>query len=142
MSNQIAKVSWAGDRRFLGTTATGFDIAMDGGSSDDGSRQAAGPMELILQGLAGCSSVDVVTILEKKRLALNSCVVEIQAERANTNPAVFTAINLHFVITGQGISEKAVARAVSLSVDKYCSVAKMLNQGGVTISHSFNIVNE
>ncbi|AWB67190.1 osmotically inducible protein C [Saccharobesus litoralis] len=139
MSNQIAKVTWKGDRQFSGKTATGYDVLMDGGSAVDGHRIAPGPMELILQGLAGCSSVDVVTILQKKKLDLKACEVEIQATRSQQIPAVFAQINLHFIISGQGISGKAVNQAVSLSVDKYCSVAKMLSDGGVVVSHSFEI---
>lgn len=139
MSIQTAKVSWQNERKFLGTSDSGFDILMDGRAAKDGPREAASPMELIALGLGGCSSVDVVSILQKKKLAVEDCNVEIQTTRADSIPAVFTKIHLHFVVKGKGISEKAVSQAVSLSADKYCSVAKMLGDGGVEITHSFAI---
>ncbi len=141
MKNTLAKVEWQEDRRFIGSTATGFSLSMDGGSLNGEDRQAPGPMELILQGLAACSMVDVVSIIQKKKLDLASCEVDIDAQRAESIPAVFTSINLHFKLKGEKLNDKAVAQAISLSVDKYCSVAKMLRDGGVKISSAYTIIN-
>lgn len=140
MSTQLAKVVWQGQRKFTGTSDSGFDISMDGRSASDGPREAASPMELIALGLGGCSSVDVVTILEKKKLQVAGCTVDIKTTRANSIPAVFTQIELNFIISGKNIPDKAVAQAVSLSVEKYCSVVKMLEAGGVNITHRYEII--
>ena len=97
-------------------------------------------MEMLLMGLGGCSTFDVVSILKKSRQQVESCEVEIRAERAETEPKVFTSIDLHFVVRGQNLKEAAVQRAVSLSAEKYCSASIMLEQGGVKISHSYSMV--
>ncbi|WP_111976631.1 OsmC family protein [Algibacillus agarilyticus] len=141
MSTQLAKVVWQGQRKFTGTSDSGFDVLMDGRSADSGPREAASPMELIALGLGGCSSVDVVSILEKKRLQISACSVDIQTTRATRVPAVFTHMHLNFVITGKNIPEKAVNQAVTLSADKYCSVVQMLQAGGVEITHGFEIID-
>jgi len=96
-------------------------------------------MELVLMGLGGCASYDVVSILKKARQKVLDCKVELSADRAEATPAVFTKIHLHFVIQGEGISEQHVGRAVQLSAEKYCSASKMLEAGGVEITHSFEI---
>ncbi len=91
-------------------------------------------------GLGGCSSVDVVNILEKARQKVISCHVDIESERADAIPAVFTRIHLAFVVKGSNIKESQVQRAVSLSAEKYCSVAHMLGKGGVEVTHSYEII--
>lgn len=128
-------VSWDGDDRYKAQTEAGFDVMIDR-ELKVGPR----PMELILCGLGGCSSVDVVGILKKTRQDIDGCEVKIEAERSDEVPAVFTKINMHFVVTGRNVKESAVERAVKLSAEQYCSVAKMLGQGGVEITHSFEIV--
>jgi putative redox protein len=95
---------------------------------------------MILMGLGACTSVDVVGILKKSRQPITNCVTQLTAERAETIPAVFTRIHVHFVVTGRGLRESAVARAVELSATKYCSASLMLTRGGVEISHGFEIV--
>ena len=130
-----AKVKWDGDVRFQGTTGSGFDVMIDGEL-----QQGPRPMELILLGLGGCTSYDVVGILKKTRQDVVDCVAEIEAERADTVPSVFTKIHVKFVVSGRGLNAKKVERAVSLSAEQYCSASIMLEKGGVEISHSFEIV--
>ncbi|MBA4501440.1 OsmC family protein [Marinobacterium marinum] len=128
-------VNWDGDDRFKATTGSGFDIVID-----KDLEQGPRPMELMLAGLGGCTSVDVVGILRKARQDVVSCVAEIQAERSTDVPSVFTDIHVKFVVSGRGLREAAVARAVRLSAEQYCSASLMLERGGVKISHSFEIV--
>ena len=131
-----AQVKWVGDDRFLGLTESNNSVIMD---AQRGDKSAASPMEIVLMGLGGCSSVDVVSILKKARQQVTDCRVEIQAERADAVPAVFTKIHLHFVVTGHEMKESQVERAVNLSADKYCSVSIMLGKA-VEITHSFEVV--
>ncbi len=130
-----AVVKWSDNLTFIGTTESGHSLMMDG---DSGS-VAPSPMELLLLAAGGCSSVDVVTILQKARQSVLDCEVEISAERADTTPKVFTKINLHFKVKGTEVAEKHVARAVSLSMDKYCSVSRMLEQAA-EVTSSYSIV--
>ena len=97
-------------------------------------------MELILLGLGGCASYDVVGILQKARQAVSDVRCELTANRAETIPAVYTDIHMHFVVTGQDIKEKQVEKAITLSAEKYCSASRMLVEGGVTITHDFEII--
>ena len=127
-------VEWNQDVHFTAKTGSGFTIEMDG-SQEKGSR----PMELLLAGLGGCTSYDVVNILKKTRQDVVSCVAEIDADRADEVPAVFTEIRVKFIVTGRGLKESAVAKAVKLSAEQYCSASLMLEKGGVKIVHSFEI---
>jgi len=108
--------------------------------TEAGEGRGARPMELVLMGLGGCTSYDVVTILLKSRQQVVDCVTELNAERAETEPKVFTRIHVHFKVTGRDLDPARVARAVSLSADKYCSASIMLARGGVEITHDFEIV--
>ncbi|BBB28799.1 osmotically inducible protein C [Neptunomonas japonica JAMM 1380] len=130
-----ATVKWDGDVRFQGTTGSGYDITLDG-ELKAGPR----PMELMLLGLGGCTSYDVVGILKKTRQDVVDCVAEISAQRADAVPAVFTKIHVKFIVSGRGLKEKQVARAVKLSAEQYCSASLMLERGGVEITHSHEIV--
>ena len=134
-----AKVNWAGDARFDGVTETGHAIVMDGAPEYGGKNQGARPMELLLVGMGGCASFDVVLILKKARQEISDCVVQLDAERAETDPKVFTRIHAHFVITGKKLNESRVARAVELSAEKYCSASIMLGKTA-QITHDFEIV--
>ena len=96
-------------------------------------------MELILLGLGGCASYDVVSILQKSRQEVQDVRCELTAQRAETVPAVYTDIHMHFVVKGKDIIEKQVERAIKLSAEKYCSASRMLVQGGVNITHDFEI---
>lgn len=130
-----AQVKWIGEELFLGTSESGHTQVLDA----NGGSLAPSPLENVLISLGGCSSVDVVSILQKSKQNISDCIVEISGTRVDTVPKLFSDIHLHFIIKGTDINEKHVARAVSLSADKYCSVALMLN-GNVNISHDFAIV--
>lgn len=135
-----AQVQWLENVSFQATSASGHDVVMDGSAEYGGENRGARPMELILMGLGGCASFDIVTILKKARQDITDVKCELQAERAETIPAVFTKIHLHFVVTGKAVKEKQVAKAVELSAEKYCSASKMLMDGGVIITHDFEIL--
>ncbi|MBY4676390.1 OsmC family protein [Marinobacterium arenosum] len=128
-------VKWDGDLRFQGTTGSGFNITIDGEQ-----KQGARPLEMMLLGLGGCTSYDVISILKKARQDVVDCVAEIDAERADTVPSVFTKIHVKFVVSGRNLKESHVKRAVQLSAEEYCSASLMLEKGGVEISHSYEIV--
>jgi putative redox protein len=128
-----ANVRWTGKQVFQATSESGHQVTMDG-DKDSG----ASPMEMVLMAAGSCSSVDVVGILEKARQGVESCKVELSAERASSTPSVFTSIHMHFLVTGKDVSEKHVERAVRLSADKYCSVSIMLGKA-VDVSHSFEV---
>ncbi|WP_110075630.1 MULTISPECIES: OsmC family protein [Pseudidiomarina] len=130
-----AVVNWRDGLVFEAKSGSGHSLLMDGNKAE-----AASPMELVLMAAGGCSSVDVVSILEKARQQVSAVRCEVQGERADATPAVFTKVHLHFVVTGTDVADKHVERAVALSADKYCSVAKML-EASVTITHSFAIEN-
>lgn len=130
-----AQVKWIGEELFLGTSESGHSLMIDA----NGGNLAPSPLENVLMSLGGCSSVDVVSILQKARQNISGCRVDICGTRVDTVPKLFSDIHLHFVITGQDIKEKQVERAVALSADKYCSVALMLC-GNVNITHDFSIV--
>ncbi|NEY29050.1 OsmC family protein [Escherichia coli] len=130
-----ARVKWVEGMTFLGESASGHQILMDGNAGD----KAPSPMEMVLMSAGGCSAIDVVSILQKGRLDVCDCEVKLTSERREEAPRLFTHINLHFVVTGKGLTDKAVERAVALSAEKYCSVALMLGQA-VNITHSFETI--
>ena len=113
---------------------------MEGPEESGGENIGIRPMEMLLIGVGGCSSYDVVSILTKSRQEVTGCETEVSAERADAIPAVFEKIHLHFRVSGKNLSEKQVERAVSLSAEKYCSATIMLQKGGVEITHDFEIV--
>lgn len=129
-----AQVKWIGDEMFTGISESGHTIVLDA----NGGNLAPSPLENVLISLGSCSSVDVVSILQKARQNIQGCVVEITGTRVETVPKLFSDIHLHFKITGNDVAEKHVTRAVSLSAEKYCSVALMLNKA-VNITHDFSI---
>lgn len=133
-----ARVKWVEDVAFMGESETGHAIVMDGAPENGGRNIGMRPMEVLLIGMGGCTSFDVVTILKKSRQAVVDCVAEINAERADEVPKVFTKIHVHFVVTGNDLNEKQVARAVSLSAEKYCSASIMLSKS-VEITHDYEI---
>ncbi len=135
-----ATVRWEGAAKFRASAAgSGHDILMDGPPEIGGVNAGPRPMETLLMGLGGCSSVDVVYILQKARQDVTGCVAEIEAERAPEPPQVFTKIHLHFVVTGRALKDNQVRRAVELSAEKYCSASIMLARGGVAITHSYEV---
>lgn len=132
-----AEVKWIGEEMFAGISESGHTVVLDANAG----KLAPSPLENVLISLGGCSSVDVVSILQKARQNITGCKVEISGTRVDTVPKLFSDIHLHFVITGQGIADKHVKRAVELSADKYCSVALMLNKA-VNITHDFSIIEQ
>lgn len=134
-----ASVKWIDGASFVGESGSGHSVVMDGPEDHGGRNIGIRPMEMILIGLGGCATFDVVSILQKSRQSVVDCKVEVQAERADAVPAVFTKINLHFVVTGSALKEVHVKRAVELSAEKYCSASIMLEKAGVEISHSYSI---
>ena len=133
-------VRWGGNASFVGETGTGHTITMDGPADHGGENKGPRPMEMLLVGLGGCSSFDVMSILKKSRQQVSDCVCEIEAQRADAVPAVFTDIHLHFKVSGKGLKEAIVKRAVNLSAEKYCSASIMLAAGGVNVSHSYELI--
>ncbi len=133
------KVEWQGNKAFEATSSTGHKVMMDASPEVGGEDKGSRPMELLLMGLGGCSGIDVTMMLEKGKQDVKGCDMEITAERADGVPAVYTKINLHFIVTGTDLNEKKVARAVELSADKYCSVSKMLEKTA-EMTHSYEIV--
>ena len=136
-NNQLhATVSWAGDSNFIGRSGSGHAVVFDS-NKDDG--VAPTPMEMLLMSAGACSSVDVVSILQKAKQQVTHCRVVLSGERVDSVPRVFDKIHLHFDVTGFNVSEKHVERAVNLSAEKYCSVSIML-QKAMTVTHSFAVI--
>ena len=129
-----ATVNWDKALSFTGTTDTGYKTVMDGEGN------AISPMESVLVAAGACSSVDVVEIMKKGRFDITDCRCELDAKRAAEPPRVFTQLHAHYIVSGKGLTDKAVARAVSLSAEKYCSVMLML-KGSVDISTSYEVVD-
>jgi len=133
-----ARIKWVQDATFLGESGSGHAVVMDGPPEHGGRNLGARPMEMLLLGMGGCTAFDVVHILKKSRQPVSDCVAELEAERADEDPKIFTRIHVHFIVTGSGLDEKRVARAVSLSADKYCSASIMLGKTA-TITHDYEI---
>jgi len=133
-----ARVKWVEAATFLGESGSGHAVVMDGPPEGGGRDLGIRPMELLLLGMGGCTAYDVVHILKKARQPVTDCVVELDAERAVTEPKVFTCIHVHFIVTGYELPEKQVARAVELSAGKYCSASIMLGKVA-EITHDFEI---
>lgn len=136
-----AVVNWVDNVQFEGVSGTGHKVSMDGPEASGGVDAGSRPMELLLMGIGGCSSYDVIGILKKTRQKVSDCKVEIEAERADAVPAVFTKIHLHFIVSGEDLKATQVRKAVELSAEKYCSASIMMQAAGVEISHSHEIHN-
>ena len=132
-------VKWAGNMTFIAETGSRHTVVMDGAPEAGGRDLAPRPMELLLAGTGGCSAFDVVLILKKGRHQVTGCEVIIKAERAESDPKVFTQIHFHYRVTGKGLKSEAVSRAVTLSKEKYCSASVMLGKTA-EISHDIEIV--
>ena len=137
-----ATVKWVDGVQFLAESGSGHSVVMDGPEDHGGRNMGVRPMEMLLLGVGGCASFDVLTILNKSRQAVSDCRCELQAERADAVPAVFTKIHLKFVVTGSKLKEAQVARAVELSATKYCSASIMMAGAGVEVSHSYEVVEQ
>ena len=133
-----AHVKWVDGLTMVGESPSGHAVVMDGPEAFGGHNLGTRPMEMVLLGLGGCTLVDVRVMLEKARQQVTDIEVEVQAERADQVPKVFTRINVNFIITGKQLDQRHVERAVKLSSEKYCSVSRMLD-GSVAMSHSFEL---
>ena len=132
-------VDWSGGISFEAIADSGHKVIMDASPDAGGENRGSRPMELLLMGLGGCSSIDVMLMLQKSRQDVTDCKAVIEAERADAVPAVFTHIHVHFIVTGRGLSTKHVERAVKLSAEKYCSASIMLAKA-VEITHDYEII--
>ena len=133
------RVKWLDGMAFVGETGTGHAVVMDGAPEVGGRNLGARPMEMLLLGLGGCTSFDVVAMLKKSRQDVLDCQVDIDGTRADEVPKVFTDIHVHFRVYGNDLSQKHVARAVQLSAEKYCSASMMLG-ASARVTHDFEIV--
>ncbi|PKO63635.1 MAG: OsmC family protein [Betaproteobacteria bacterium HGW-Betaproteobacteria-16] len=134
-----ARIKWVENVCFMGESDSGHAVILDGAPDAGGRNLGMRPMEMLLIGMGGCTSFDVVTILKKARQPVTDCVAEIEAERADSVPKVFTKIHVHFVVSGKGLNPVQVERAVKLSAEKYCSASIMLGKAA-EISHDFEII--
>ena len=134
-----ARVKWIENRRFLGESGSGHAVVMEGAPGEGEIASGIRPMEMLLLGMGGCTTYDVVDILEKAREKVTDVVVEIEAERAGEVPKVYKKIHAHYVVTGHGLKPSAVERAIKLSAEKYCSATIML-AATATVTHDFEIV--
>lgn len=134
-----AEIEWQQSVQFKATSGTGHTIQLDGPENLGGIGAGCRPMELLLMGVGGCTAFDVVTILQKQRQNLTGLKVQVEADRADAVPAVFTHIRIHFVLSGENLNPRQVERAVDLSATKYCSASIMLGKAA-EISHTFEIV--
>jgi putative redox protein len=132
-------VKWVDGAMFVGETGSGHAVVMDGPPDHGGRNIGMRPMEMLLLGIGGCSSFDVVQILQKGRNDIVKCVAEVTAERVDAIPSVFSKIHLHFIVSGHDLKPAAVERAVKLSAEKYCSASIMLSKA-VEITHDFEVI--
>ena len=134
-------IKWVGPEgmAFMAETGSGHAVVMDGAPEGGGRNLGPRPMEMVLLGTGGCTAYDVVLILKRSREDVRGCDVTLKAERAETDPKVFTKIHFHFTVTGRNLKQATVERAVNLSHDKYCSASIMLAKTA-EITHSFEIV--
>lgn len=134
-----ATIKWVDGRTFLGESGSGHTVVMDGPPDHGGRNIGIRPMEMILLGVGGCSSFDVIDILQKGRQNVTDCTTKLTAERVKSVPNVFSKIHLHFKVTGKNLKRKTVERAVKLSAEKYCSAVIMLEKT-VDITHDFELI--
>ncbi len=133
-----ARIKWIEGMAWMAEADSGHAFVMDGAPDIGGRNLGVRPMEAVLMGLGGCTGIDVKLILQKSKQAVSDCQIEISAERADSEPKVFTHIHLHFIVIGTDLSDKHVKRAIDLSAEKYCSVSKMLEHS-VNITHDYDI---
>ncbi|MBF0626886.1 MAG: OsmC family protein [Magnetococcales bacterium] len=139
MGKVTSRVKLIDGMQMVGESGSGHTVVMDGSLEVGGRNMGVRPMELLLIGLGGCASIDVLTILRKGRHVVSDCEVSIQGERAENDPKVYLEITLHFVVTGRDLPSKAVERAIQLSEEKYCSASAMLSKTA-TIRTTYEIV--
>ena len=133
------RVTWLEDRTFVGRTTSGHQVVL-GTAHGDNPKPGPSAMELVLIGTGGCSAYDVVSILEKGREKIESVEVVLDADRAETDPKVFTRIHMQFIVKGRALNPAKVERAIALSVDKYCSASAMMAKTA-TLTHGFEVID-
>jgi putative redox protein len=136
-----ARIKWIEDVMFVGESGSGHSVVMDGAPEAGGRNLGIRPTEMVLLGLGGCTAFDVVLILKRGRENITDCVVELDAERAQTDPKVFTKIVMRYIVTGRGLDPKKVERAMQLSAEKYCTVSAMIGKTA-QIEHAIEIRDE
>ena len=134
-----ARIKWVDGAMFVGESGSGHSVVMDGPPESGGRNLGIRPMEMLLLGTGGCSAFDVIHILKKGRHDVSDCVVEIDADRVETVPKVFSKIHLHYIVSGEDLQDAVVRRAVDLSAEKYCSASIMLGKA-VGITHDYEII--
>jgi putative redox protein len=135
-----ARIKWVEDRTFIGESGTGHKVVFGTAFGPEGRTPGPSPMELVLIGMGGCTAFDVVHILEKGREVIEDVAVELDAERAQQDPKVFTRIHMHFVVKGRGLAPEKVERAIKLSAEKYCSASAMIAKTAA-ITHDFEVLD-
>ena len=133
-----ARVLWVEKSKFMAESGSGHSVVMDGPPENGGENLGVRPMEMLLMGMGGCTAFDIIHILTKGRHAIKSCQLQLVAERAESDPKIFTRIHIHYVIKGKDLPESAVRRAIELSAEKYCSASIMLGKSA-TITHDYEI---
>ena len=134
-----ANIIWQRDVVFSARADSGHEVTIDGPPELGGTNAGARPMELMLCGVGGCTAFDVVHILQRGRAEASKCETRVTAERAETDPKVFTDVHIQFTLAGEGLTERKVARAVELSATRYCSASILLQRAGVTVTHGFEL---
>ncbi|GAB7126397.1 OsmC family protein [Silvimonas sp. JCM 19000] len=133
------RLKWVENVSFLAQSGSGHSVLMDGAPEGGGNNMGPRPMELVLMGTAGCTAYDVIHILKKSRADVRDCTVDVDADRADEDPKVFTRIHFHFVVTGKALKPEVVERAIKLSAEKYCSASIMLGKTA-DITHDFEVI--
>lgn len=136
-----ARIKWVQDVMFIGESGSGHAVVMDGAPDAGGRNLGIRPMEMMLLGLGGCSAFDVMTILKRGREQVTDCIVELDGERAESDPKVFTAVEMVYKISGKNLDRSKVERAVNLSAEKYCSASKMFSMTA-KLTHRIEIISE
>ena len=134
------QLKWAGNAVFIGRASSGHTVVMDGPAEGGGRNLGPRPMEMLILGMGACSTYDVIYILKKSRQEITDCELMIISKRAESDPKVFTDIQLHFVVSGRNLKQKQVEHAIKLSAEKYCSASIMLG-ATANITHDFEIIN-
>lgn len=134
-----AKVILRNNMTFMGTASSGHTLIMDADDESGGHNNGFRPMELLLVGFGGCSGMDVISILRKKKQQISGLEINIKGEKSETAPKIYKEVHIEYVVKGKGVEMEAVERAISLSLERYCSVGATLAKAG-TITHSYRIV--
>lgn len=136
-----ARIKYVEKVTFVAESGSGHAVVLDGAPEAGGRNLGVRPMELLLMGLGGCTAFDVVHILRKGREEVTDCVVEVEAERAETDPKIFTRIHMHYRVAGRGLAPAKVERAIALSAEKYCSASAIMAKSAA-ITHDWEVVEE